>query len=176
MPYKRKRPEKFKYILTIVGHKFSWQIYLQTRRSDIQGIFEKDCEKWLDEKKVRLLLGKFGAAVYDKYVNFILLSPPGEVTFRETTQILRKIFGEQSSLFNTCWQCHNLTKKDYEDYTTFASTVNICCKKLQLNEITPDMFKCLIFIQGLAQKMPYLRAQRTQILTLQTWRGKLFKK
>ena len=40
-------------------------------------------------------------------------------------------------------------KKDCEDYTTFASTVNKYCERFQLNEITPDMFKCLIFLQGL---------------------------
>ena len=58
-----------------------------------------------------------------------------------------KIFGEQSSLFNT--RCLKLIKKDCEDYTTFTSTVNRYCERLQLNEITLDMFKCLIFIQGL---------------------------
>ena len=67
---------------------------------------------------MRLLLGKFGAAEHEKYVTFILPRKPGEVTFRETIQILMKIFGEQSLLFNTRWQCLSLTKKDYEDYTT----------------------------------------------------------
>ena len=59
-----------------------------------ESIFEKDCEKWPDEKKVKLLLDKFEAAEHEKYVNFILLRQPGEVTFRETIQILMKIFGE----------------------------------------------------------------------------------
>ena len=67
----------------------------------------------------------------------------------KTIQILTKIFGEQSPLFNTRWQCLNLKKKDCEDYTTFAGTVNRYCEKFRLSEITPDMFKCLIFIQRL---------------------------
>ena len=45
-----------------------------------ESIFEKDCEKWLDEKNS---------------------GQHGEVSFQETIQILRKMFGEQSSLFNT---------------------------------------------------------------------------
>ena len=114
-----------------------------------ESIFEKDCEKWPDEKKVRLLLDRFGAAENEKIMNFILPRKPGEVTFRETIQILMKIFGEQSSQFNTRCQCLNLTKKDCKDYTTFASTVNRYCEWFQLNEMTPGMFKCLIFIQGL---------------------------
>ena len=54
-------------------------------------------------EKIRLLLGKFEAAEHEKYVNFILQWQPGEVTFQETIQILTKIFGEQTSLFNTRW-------------------------------------------------------------------------
>ena len=49
------------------------------------------------QEKIKLLLGKFGVAEHEKYVNFILPRQPGEVTFRETIQILTKIFEEQSS-------------------------------------------------------------------------------
>ena len=82
------------------------------------------------------------------------------MTFRETIQILTKIFGEQSSLFNTRWQCLKLTKKDCEDYTTFANTVNRYCERFRLNEITPDMFKYFIFIQGLT--LPSEKEVRTE--------------
>ena len=100
---------------------------------------KKYCEKWPDEKKARLLPCKLGAAENGKYVHFILPRKPGEVTFRDTIQILTKIFEEQSSLFNTISQCLNLTKNDCEDYTTFASTVNRYCERFQLNEIIPDI-------------------------------------
>ena len=46
-----------------------------------ESIFEKDCEIRPDEKKVRLLLGKFRVAEYEKYINFILPRQPSEVTF-----------------------------------------------------------------------------------------------
>ena len=128
-----------------------------------ESIFEKNCEEWPDEKKVKLLLGKFGAAEHDKYVNFILPRQPDEVTSRETIQILTKIFGGQSSLFNTGWQCLNLTKKDCEDYTTFASTLNRYCERFQLNEIKPNMFKCLIFIRRLTT--PSEKEVRTRLFT-----------
>ena len=52
-------------------------------------------------EKIRLLLSKFGAAEHEKFVHFVLPRQPGEVMFRETIQILTKIFGEQSSQFNT---------------------------------------------------------------------------
>ena len=141
---KRKRPGKFKYILARVGNKFSWkfifkpeEVTFEAYSRMFESIFEKDCEKWPDEKKVRL--GKFGVAEAEKYVNCILPKQPGEVTFRETIQIQTKIFEEESLLFNTRWQCLNLMKKDCEDYTTFACTVNRYCERFLLNEITPDM-------------------------------------
>ena len=81
----------------------------------------------------------------------------------ETIQILTKIFGEQRSLFNTRWQCLNLTKTYSEDYTPCANTVNRYSERFQLNEITPDMFKGLIFIQGLTS--PSEKEVRTRLLT-----------
>ena len=129
------------------------EVTFETYFRRYESISEKDCEEWPDEKK--FLLGK--------YINFILLRQPGEVTFRETIQILMKIFGELSTLFNTSWQCLNLTKKDCEDYMTFASTFNRYCERFQLNEITPDMFKCLIFIQGLTSSSE--KEMRTRLLT-----------
>ena len=53
-------------------------------------------------------------------------------------------------------------KKDCEDYTTFNSTVNRYCEMFQVNKITPDMFKCLIFIQGLTS--PSEKEVRTRLL------------
>ena len=60
-----------------------------------ESIFQKDCEKWPDEKKVKLLLDKIWVAEHEKYVNPFLPRQPGEVTFRETFQILRKILGNE---------------------------------------------------------------------------------
>ena len=95
-------------------------------------------------RKSKTLIGKFGVAEHEKYVNFILPRQPSELTF--CIQIQMKISGEQGSLFNTHWQCLNLSKKDCDDYTTFANTVNRYCERFQLNEITPDMLRYLIFI------------------------------
>ena len=52
-------------------------------------------------------------------------------------------------------------EKDCEDNTIFASTVNRYCERFQLNEITPEMFKCLIFIQELTS--PSEKEVRTRL-------------
>ncbi len=43
----------------------------------------------------------------------------------------------------------NLTRKDDEDYTTFARKVNKHCDDFILSELSANDFKCLIFVQGL---------------------------
>ena len=111
---------------------------------------------------------------HEKYANFILPRHPGEILFQDTIRILTKIFDEQCSLFNTRWQFLNLTKKENKDYMTFASIVNRECEKFRLSEITPDIFKCLIFVQGLtastdAEIRPRLltKLEQDQKITLQ---------
>ena len=53
-----------------------------------------------------------------KYANYIFREIL-EISFEETVIILKKIFGEKSSLFNTRWQCLNLTKSG-EGYSTLG--------------------------------------------------------
>ena len=43
----------------------------------------------------------------------------------------------------------NLTRKDNEDYITFASVVNKHCDDFKLSEMSANNTICLIFVQGL---------------------------
>ena len=62
------------------------------------------------------------------------------------------------SSFHKRWKFMNLIKKEDEYFTTFASTVNDQCEGFKLVELSPDSFKCLIFVQGLAStKYPEIR-------------------
>lgn len=71
------------------------------------------------------------------------------MTFKEAVKLLTELFSLHTSLFYKRWKCLNLTKKDSEDYITFASIVNKHCDDFKLSELSPDNFKCLIFVQGL---------------------------
>lgn len=42
----------------------------------------------------------------------------------------------------------NLVKKEDDDFTTFTSIVDDQCE-FKLAKLSPDNFKCLIFVQGL---------------------------
>nr|VZI45519.1 unnamed protein product [Spirometra erinaceieuropaei] len=114
-----------------------------------EDLFSVDLAAQDDAWKVRLLLRKLGPAEHERYANFILSKNPREVTSKDTVQTLSQIFGEQSSLFNTRFQCLQLCKRDSDDFITYASIVNRECGRFQLGSLTEDQFKCLLFICGL---------------------------
>ena len=58
-----------------------------------------------------------------------------------------ELFNPKTSLFHK--RCLNLTRKEEEDYTTFAAVVNKHCNDFRHAELSADNFKCLIFAQGL---------------------------
>nr|VZI31822.1 unnamed protein product [Spirometra erinaceieuropaei] len=114
-----------------------------------EDLFSVDLAAQDDAWKVRLLLRKLGPAEHERYANFILPKNPREVAFKDTVRTLLQIFGEQSSLFNTRFQCLQLCKRDSDDFITYSGIVNRECGRFQLGSLTEDQFKCLIFICGL---------------------------
>ena len=94
-----------------------------------ESIFEKKMGKTARREKSKTFTKQIRGGRTWKIRKFYSARQPGEVMFQETIQILTKIFGEQCSLFNTRWQCLNLTKKDCETDTTLASTVNRYCER-----------------------------------------------
>ncbi|BHF70642.1 hypothetical protein SprV_0301369500 [Sparganum proliferum] len=125
------------------------QITLDSWYKRYEDMFSADLAAQDDAWKVRLLLRKLGLAEYERYANFILPKNSREVTFKDTVQTLSQIFGDQSSLFNTRFQCLQLCKRDSDDFITYAGIVNRECGRFQLGSLTEDQFKCLIFICGL---------------------------
>jgi len=129
-----------------------------------ESIFSKRCLLWSDEEKVTLLLQKLSSQENTKYTNLILPNKPEEISFDETIKTLSKIFDERDSLFHTRYKCLNIVKLENEDFVSYAGTVNSQCELFKINEISKDMFKCLIFVQGLTA--PKDKDIRSRILTI----------
>ena len=98
-----------------------------------------------------------------KYTNYVLLNKPEEM-FEETIETLSKIFGEWDSLFHTRYKCLNIIIEDDEDFIAYAVKVNAQCKQIKLKDLKEDMFKCLIFVQGLTLNKD--KVIRSKILTM----------
>ncbi|VDK27286.1 unnamed protein product, partial [Anisakis simplex] len=112
-------------------------------------IFTVDASKLDQSARVRLLLRKLNTTEHDKYLSFILPKVPNQLDFDETINILKKVFGAQTSLFNVRYNCLKITKAPDEDIMTFTSTVNRECERFRLGDLTSDQFKSLIFVSGL---------------------------
>ena len=108
-----------------------------------------------------LVIQKLGAHENMKYMNYILPNKLEEMSFEETIEILSKMFGEWDSLFHTRYKCLNIIKEDDEDFVAYTGKVNAQCKWLDLKE---DMFKCLIFVQGLTSNKD--KVIQSKILTM----------
>ena len=79
-----------------------------------------DSSNWSDQKKVRLLLSKLGAAEHNKFVDYILPQKTSDLTFTETIKLSTELFSPKTLLFYKRWKCLNLRKKDDKDYLTFS--------------------------------------------------------
>ena len=117
-----------------------------------------------DVTKVRLLLRKLGPAEHVRYSNYILPAEPLSKSFDDTISTLKKIFGDNSSLFNTRFHCLQLVKRDVDDFVTYAGIVNKECSRFQLGTLSEDQFRCLIFICGL--QSPGYSDIRTRLLQM----------
>ncbi len=75
---------------------------------------------------------------HDQYANRVLPKHPRDYNFDETVETLRKIFGEQISLFNMRFNCLNITKSDSTDFSTYAGI-----ERFTITSITDAQFKYL---------------------------------
>ena len=73
------------------------------------------------------------------------------------------MLGERDSLFHTRYKCLNIIKED-GDFVAYAGKVNAQCEWFKLKDLKEDMFKCLIFVQGLTSNKD--KMIRSKILTM----------
>ena len=91
---------------------------------------------------------KIGTAEH-KFVDYIIPKQMSELSFDKAVKSLMELYCPKTSLFHKRWECINLTCKEGQDYTTFASVVNRHCDNFGLSSLSATNFKVLIFIQGL---------------------------
>lgn len=114
-----------------------------------EDVFTEDAKSLDDAARVRLLLRKLNTHTHKLYSDYLLPLKSKSKTFKETVQILTKIFAKPDSLFCLRWKCLQLQKENQEDFTAYAANVNRLCEDFKLGELTPDQFKCLIYTFGL---------------------------
>lgn len=111
--------------------------------------FSRDATNLDDAAKVRLLLRSLNPVVHGKYLNYLLPKAPKEYNFEETVKRLKDLFGRRNSIFNIRYKCFQSTKSETTDFISYMGQVNKACEEFDLNKLTLDQFKCLIFVSGL---------------------------
>ena len=94
----------------------------------------------------------------------ILPKKPEDISFSETVKILCSIFGERDSLFHTRYKYLNTQKEETDDIFTYEGKVNAQCELFKLKDLSVDMFKCYIFVQGLTA--PRNKNLKSRILSI----------
>ncbi|XP_062553858.1 uncharacterized protein K02A2.6-like [Armigeres subalbatus] len=117
--------------------------------SRYEDLFHEDAKNLDEAAKVRLLLRNIGTVAHQKYISYFLPKKPNDQNFDQTVSILKTIFGRQILVFNARYQCLQLSKNSSDDFYTYAGIVNQKCEEFKLNEVTPDQFKCLMYVCGL---------------------------
>ena len=127
-----------------------------------EDIFTVDLAAQQDDVRVRLLLRKLAPTEHVRYTNYVLPADPKSLSFPDTIEKLTRVFGDTASLFNTRFNCLQLTKRDTDDLITYGGLVNRECGRFKLGSLTEDQFRCLIFICGL--QSPAYSELRTRLL------------
>ncbi|XP_055632916.1 uncharacterized protein K02A2.6-like [Toxorhynchites rutilus septentrionalis] len=116
--------------------------------SKYEDLFRQDGRSLDDAAKVRLLLRSLSVPVHEKFLNYLLPSHPRDFTFDEVIDEMKQIFGQHKSLFSKRYDCLNIEKNEADDFVTYAGIVNRQCEDLELQKLTVDQFKSLVFICG----------------------------
>ncbi|XP_055918537.1 uncharacterized protein K02A2.6-like [Eupeodes corollae] len=117
-----------------------------SRHEDIFNVDGKDLD---DASKVRLVMRKLNAIAHERYASYILPKNTRDISFEETVKNLKAMFGVSESLFNSRYRCLQTVKSPVEDFNTYAARVNKNCEDFKLSALTPDQFKCQVFVTGL---------------------------
>ncbi|XP_055591080.1 uncharacterized protein K02A2.6-like [Uranotaenia lowii] len=117
--------------------------------SKYEDLFRQDGRNLDDPAKVRLLLRSLSVPVHEKFLNYLLPDHPRNFTFDEVVDKLKAIFGQQKSLFSKRYDCLQIIKNEADDFVTYAGAVNRQCEEFELQRLTANQFKSLVFICGL---------------------------
>lgn len=98
---------------------------------------------------MRLLLRSLSVPVNEKFLNYLLPSHPRDFTFDQVVEKLKAIFRQQKSLFSKRYDCLQLIKSEADDFVTYAGVVNRQCEEFELQKLSVNQFKSLVFICGL---------------------------
>lgn len=119
--------------------------------SRYEEVINKEGAELSQEDKARFILQKLDQISYDRFSTHILPKKPTELTYQQTIESLKRLFGHNLSLttirynFFTC-ECDDDNNRMFDDYTCKVNRLR------QLADISPmsdEQLKCFVWVCGL---------------------------
>ena len=129
------------------------------------GVIEVGAANLGDKGKIELILMKLDPSANSLYRQAIAPKAPGEFSFTDTITKLKSLFRKKVSLLRRRWNCLQMQRRPDEDIVAFGARVNKETEDFQLEKLTPEHFKVLIFILGMQDS--HDRSIRTRLLNMQ---------
>ncbi|KAK6762347.1 hypothetical protein RB195_023167 [Necator americanus] len=113
-----------------------------------EDVISKDGATLDDAAKARLIVSKLDAVTYARFTKHILPKRACDVPLTDTVAVLKELFGHNVSVFTGRYAFLKTQRKEgrLRDYTGLVNQRHVMA---ELNDVTPEQMKCLVWICGL---------------------------
>ena len=101
-----------------------------------------------DPDKTQALVSKLDLQSYGSFTDHILPKTTKDLTYDETKEILESLFGDKVSVFRRRFDMFRLVIGDL-GYSKLGSTINRMTALAQVEQMSKEHFKCLVFVSAL---------------------------
>ena len=114
-------------------------------------IFEQDLKEVEDGEKTRILLRHVSDRVDKQYRDHVLPQKPADLSFEQTLQQMKDLFGEKRSTFEKRLDIFSMkmSRLGVDDLRQFSARVNRTIEEATVKEMTTDEWKMLVFLAGI---------------------------
>ena len=121
-----------------------------------------------EEDRARVLVMKLDTEVYNLFRDHIRPRTTKELKYEEVKTILETLFGDKDSIFRRRYDAFRVVLEDM-NFRSYATMVNRMCELAQVDLLTKEQIKCLLFVSGMKkQAHSDFRTLLLQKLELQT--------
>ena len=101
-----------------------------------------------DQDKTQALVSKLDLPTYSSFTDHIMPRTANDLTYDEAKEVLTSLFGDKISVFRRRFDIFRLVIGDLS-YGKLGSTINAMTALAQIEQMSKEHFKCLIFVSAL---------------------------
>ncbi|PIO70574.1 hypothetical protein TELCIR_07564 [Teladorsagia circumcincta] len=114
-----------------------------------EDVISKDGATLDEAAKARLIVSKLNAVTYARFTSHILPKKACELSLADTVATLKDLFGHNTSVFSRRY-VYLKTQRNGENLRNYTGLVNQRNTMAEINDVSPEQMKCLVWICGLS--------------------------